>query len=52
MINVLERKIEEKKLLFEILLDDNQGDLVLTRIDYDFFERCFNLKKAECSCLR
>lgn len=41
-----QRQIEEKKLFFKVLVEENNGDKALSMLDFNFFERCFNIQKT------
>jgi hypothetical protein len=41
------RKIEEKRLFFRVLEKENNGDKALTMLEFNFFERCFNIQRSK-----
>lgn len=46
MRTLKERKIEEKRLLFQSLVQSNDGDKCRAMLDFQFFERCLNIKRT------
>jgi hypothetical protein len=41
-----ELKIEEKKLLWNSLVESNEGDKAKSFLDMQFFDRCFNIQRT------
>lgn len=46
MLGKRNHELEELTLLYSIIKDDNDGDLVKSRLELDFFKRCLNIQKS------
>lgn len=44
---IRQRKIEEKRLFFRVLEEENNSDKALSMLEFKFFERCFNIQRTK-----
>lgn len=45
--SIRERKIEEKKVFWNSLVEENKGNKEKSMLDFQFFERCLNIQKTK-----